>query len=507
MLLKDLLNDFTDAKIVGNTNVEISKIEYDSKKIGTNDIFVAIKGYKDDGNNYIKEAVDNKARVIVLAKNEEDKLNQDKDDIEENMDITKAITYIFVDDVRIALAKLAISYYQNPAAKLKMIGITGTKGKTTTAYMIRDILLASGKKVGMIGTIYNTYGNIKIESNRTSPESLDLQKILKDMVDAGIEYVVMEVSSHALVLNRVYGIRFAIGVFTNLSQEHLDFHKTMDNYLAAKAKLFEISDFAVINGDDIYAYKLKKMINCKYATFGIDNDVNISATDIRINGSYVDFRMYVNKAVETVRVNIPGRYTVYNALAAIAVCSMLGAQMDAIQHALSIIKVPGRSEIVDINKTFTVMIDYAHTPSSLEAILQATKKYAKGRIICVFGCGGNRDTQKRAMMGEISGRLADFTVITTDNPRDEQPSKIIDQILEGVKKTKGLYKVIINRKEAIKFAMRIAWKNDIIILAGKGHETYQILKDNKKIHFDEREIVKEIANQMKDKNIETNMMN
>lgn len=501
MLLQYLIEDITDKKVKGNTNVEISKIEYDSKKIGPKDVFVAIKGYVDDGNNYIKEAISNGAIAIILSKQEEENLNKDIDELEENIDITKPITYIFVDDVRIALAKIAATYYDYPAKKLKLIGITGTKGKTTTAYMIRDILLASGKKVGMIGTIYNTYSNVKIEASRTSPESLDLQKLLRDMVDAGIEYVVMEVSSHALVLNRVYGLRYIIGVFTNLSQEHLDFHKTMDNYLQAKAKLFEMSDFALINGDDIYAYRLKKMINCKYATFGIDNDVNISATDIRINSSYVDFRMYINKMLQPIKVNIPGRYTVYNALAAIGVCSMLGAQMDAILYALSSVKVPGRSEIVETGKTFTVMIDYAHTPSSLQAILEATRKYAKGRIICVFGCGGNRDIKKRAMMGEISGKLADFTVVTTDNPRDELPHDIIAQILEGIKKTKGLYKVIENRKEAIRFALRIAWKNDIIILAGKGHETYQILKNNRKIHFDEREIVKKITSEMNDKNV------
>lgn len=499
MLLQYLIENITDAKVEGNTNVEIDKIEYDSKKIVPKDVFVAIKGYNDDGNNYIKEAISKGAIAVIIEADEKEKIQAE---------LSKStITYIIVDDARIALAQIASVYYDFPARKLKLIGITGTKGKTTTAYMVRDILLAAGKKVGMIGTIYNTYGDIKIESSRTSPESLDLQRLLKSMVDNEIEYVVMEVSSHALALNRVYGLKYIISVFTNLSQEHLDFHKTMDNYLEAKAKLFDISDFALINWDDIYAPKLVKLLKCKYATFGLDNDVNITATDIRINGGYVDFRMYINKMLQNIRVNIPGRYTVYNALAAIGVCSMLGCQMDEIIYGLENVKVPGRSEIVDIGKTFNVMIDYAHTPSSLEAILMATKKYAKGRIICVFGCGGNRDTEKRAMMGEISGKLADFTVVTSDNPRDEDPKIIINQIIEGIKQTKGLYKAIENRKEAIKFAMRIAWKNDIIILAGKGHETYQILKNNKKIHFDEREIIKQLAEEMPDKNIETNIMN
>lgn len=489
MLLQYLIENLTDKVITGDTNIDINKIEYNSQKIEQNDIFVAIKGYKEDGNDYIKEAVEKGAVCIVT---------------EDNLDASKLpnITIVRVQNSRIALSLIASKYYDFPARKLKLIGITGTKGKTTTAYMIRDILNASGKKTGMIGTIYNTYGNVCIEASRTSPESLDLQKLLKDMVDAQMEYVVIEVSSHSLVLDRVYGLHFAIGIFTNLSQEHLDFHETMDNYLLAKSKLFEMCDFALVNGDDIHTPRLKKMIKCKTATFGLDNAVNITASDVRINNNNVEFKMYVNKMLETIVINIPGRFTVYNALAAIGTCSLLGAQMDAILLALSNIKVPGRSEIIDVQKTFTVMVDYAHNPSSLEAILSSIKKYVKGRIICVFGCGGNRDKEKRPMMGEISGRLADFTVITTDNPRNEDPSIIMKEIEDGVKKTKGLYKIIENRKDAIAFAMRIAWKNDLVLIAGKGHETYQELKNGKRIDFDERKVVKDIADKMPDKNIE-----
>lgn len=489
MLLQYLIENLTDKVIIGDTNIDINKIEYNSQKIEQNDIFVAIKGYKEDGNDYIKEAVEKGAVCIVT----EDNLNANE---------LPNITIVRVQNSRIALSLIASKYYDFPARKLKLIGITGTKGKTTTAYMIRDILNASGKKTGMIGTIYNTYGNVCIEASRTSPESLDLQKLLKDMVDAQMEYVVMEVSSHSLVLDRVYGLHFAIGIFTNLSQEHLDFHGTMDNYLLAKSKLFEMCDFALVNGDDIHTPRLKKMIKCKTATFGLDNAVNITASDVRINNNNVEFKMYVNKMLETIVINIPGRFTVYNALAAIGTCSLLGAQMDAILLALSNIKVPGRSEIIDVQKTFTVMVDYAHNPSSLEAILSSIKKYVKGRIICVFGCGGNRDKEKRPMMGEISGRLADFTVITTDNPRNEDPSIIMKEIEDGVKKTKGLYKIIENRKDAIAFAMRIAWKNDLVLIAGKGHETYQELKNGKRIDFDERKVVKDIADKMPDKNIE-----
>lgn len=491
MLLQYLVEDIEDKEVIGDTSIDIGKVEYDSSKVQEGDVFVAIKGFEFDGNEFLKKVVFEKGVKAIVVEKDIDLTELNKEDL----------TVIKVDSTRKALAKMSATFYDFPAQKLKIIGITGTKGKTTTAYMIRDILLASGKKTGMIGTIYNTYGEKEIEATRTSPESLDLQKLLKDMVDANMEYVVMEVSSHALELDRVYGIRFNVGVFTNLSEEHLDFHENMENYLNAKAKLFEMSDFAIINGDDIYAPRLKKMIKTKIATYGLDNDVNLTATDIRVNPGYVEYKMYINKMLETIHINIPARFTVYNSLAAIAVCSLFNCQMDAILLALANVKVPGRSEIVDIEKTFTVMIDYAHNPSSLEAILTATKKHAKSRIICVFGCGGNRDKLKRPVMGEIAGRLADFTVITTDNPRNEDPKEIMKEIEVGMKNTRGLYKVIENRKEAIKFAMRIAWKNDIVIIAGKGHETYQILKNNKKIPFDERKIVKQIAESMEEKNI------
>ncbi len=467
------------------SNIDIRKVECNSKKVTQNDIFVAIKGYEQDGNLFIDEAINNGATCVV---------------VEENVDFVENpnVIYVIVKNARRALAMISSNYYGNPASKLKMIGVTGTKGKTTTAYMIRNILQESGKKVGMIGSIYITYGDKKYDSERTCPESLTLQKILYDMVQDGIQYCVMEVSSHAIALDRVYGIKYMIGVFTNLSKDHLDFHKTFDEYFETKASLFDNVDYALINSDDVYAPKLIKRLKCKYALYGLDNGSNLTAMDIRVNNKYVEFKMRINKMLQKLVVNIPGRYTVYNALAAIGACSLLGCQMDAIERALMLTVVPGRSEIVEINKTFTVMIDYAHNKDSLENIILATKKYATGRVIVVFGCGGNRDKEKRADMGEVAGKLADFTVITTDNPRQESQKAIISQIEEGMKKTKGIYKVIENRKEAIKFAMRIAWRNDIIILAGKGHETTQELR-NKTIHFDEREIVKEIAEKMPDK--------
>ena len=484
MLLQYLVEEI-EKETKGNLNIEINKIEYDSNKIEKGDLFVAIKGYKQDGHDYINEAIQNGAVAIVIEKTEAAKI-----------EVPEGVSLILTENTRKTLAELSAKFYDYPATKLRIIGVTGTKGKTTTAYMIRDIMLAAGKKIGMIGTIYNTYSDKKIESYRTSPESLELQKLLRDMVNAGMEYVVMEVSSHALELFRVHGIKFELGVFTNLAREHLDFHGDMENYLAAKAKIFDQSIFGVINADDIYTPKLLKKVKCKYVKYGLDNEANISATDIRINNNYVDFKMYINKQLQTITVPIPGKYTVYNAIAAVAVTSMLGAQMEDVLTGLATVKVPGRSEIVEIGKSFAVLIDYAHDPSSLEAILMNTKKYVKGRVILVFGCGGNRDTQKRAKMGEIAGKYADFTIITTDNPRDEKPAKIARDIEEGIKLTRGLYKVIEKRKDAIEFAMRIAWKNDTVILAGKGHETYQELAGGKKIPFDERQIVKKMAEKM-----------
>lgn len=495
MILQYLIEDMDKIRVEGRDDINISKIEYDSTKISKDDIFVAIDGYEKDGNEYISDAVQKGAVAAIIS---EDSVDDVKN---KNGDVFNNITLVIVKNTRIALAEISSKYYGNPAKQLKLIGITGTKGKTTTAYMIRDIMLKAEKKIGMIGTICTSYNDVVIDSERTSPESLELNKILKDMVDGGIEYVVMEVSSHALELYRVYGLHFIIAIFTNLSHEHLDFHETMENYLNAKKKLFTMCDYALVNGDDIYTPQLIKGLTCKIAKFGLDNEVNITSSDVRTLGGYTEFKMYINKMLETIRVNIPGRFTAYNALAAIGTCSMLGAQMDAILLALINLKVPGRSEVVDIGKYFTVVVDYAHNPSSLEAILTSTKKYAKGRVICVFGCGGNRDEAKREEMGKISGKYANFTVITTDNPRDEDPKKIMNQIEKGVKESNGLLVKIENRKEAIRFAMRIAWKNDIIIIAGKGHETYQILKNKKKIHFDDRECVKSLASEFPEKDL------
>ena len=298
MLLQYLVEEI-EKETKGNLNIDINKIEYDSNKIEKGDLFVAIKGFNEDGHNYINDAVKNGAVAVVIDKEES-----------KNINLEDEITIIAVENSRKTLAVLSARFYDNPASKLRIIGITGTKGKTTTAYMIRDIMLAAGKKTGMIGTIYNTYADKVIEASRTSPESLELHKLLKDMVDSGMEYVVMEVSSHALELYRVHGIKFEMGVFTNIAREHLDFHGDMDNYLQAKAKIFDQSIFGIINADDIYTPKLLKKVKCKYVKFGLDNEANISATDIRINNNYVDFKMYINKQLQTITIPIPGKYTV-----------------------------------------------------------------------------------------------------------------------------------------------------------------------------------------------------
>lgn len=485
MLLQYLIEDL-EAKIAGDTHIEISGIEYDPVLVNVGNIFVSVKKIKEEVKTDVLEALKRGATSFII-----EDMAQLKEFVKE-----KNVTVLKVKDARIALAIISAIYYDRPAKKLKLIGVTGTKGKTTTSYMIRDILNAAGKKTGMIGTIFDTYGEKTIPVSNVFKESLDLQRLLKDMVDEGMEYVVLEVSSHALVLNKVYGLNFEISLFTNLSQEHLDFHETMEEYLNAKAKLFDMSNYAIINADDMYAMKLEKTISCKTAKFGLDNESNVTATDVRINNNYVEFKMYINKQLETIKICIPGRYSVYNALGAIAVTSMLGAQMQDILVGLASVKVPGRSEIVDIDKSFVVLIDFANTPSTLEAILVNTKKYIKGRVICVFGCDQKISKEHRHQMGEIAGKYSDFTVITTDNVSSEKPEKIISDIIEGLKTTKGLYKMILDRTQAIEFAMKIAWKNDTIVLAGKGHYKYQDMSAKKRMPFDERKVVKDLAEKM-----------
>ena len=476
MKLAEIISDCEIIESRGDLTIDVNEIKYDSRAVKEGDMFIAIVGFKTDGHEYLKSSIDNGAKVLVIEQN--------KLDISL---IPEEITVIVTSNTRKFMAMAACNFYNHPSRDFKLVGITGTKGKTTTTYMIKTILERAGRKVGLIGTIANMIGNEEDDASRTTPESVDLQKLFRQMADANCDVVVMEVSSHALALDRVYGSSFDMAVFTNLSEDHLDFHKTFDDYFAAKSILFTMAKEGFINADDMYARKLMDIAKCPVTTFGIDNNPFVSARDIIITNTYSDFKISMNRMIQRIKVPIPGRFTVYNALAAICVTAKLGASVEDMCLGLEEVKVPGRSEVVPSTRDFVVMVDYAHTPASLEGILRAVKTYTRGRVICVFGCGGDRDPFKRPMMGEISGKLADITYITSDNPRTEDPAEIIRQIEEGIKKTKGEYKIVQNRKKAIQQAIRRARKNDIVVIAGKGHETYQEINGVKN-HFDDREV-------------------
>ena len=485
MKLKAVLNGIEGLKAKGDLDIDIESISHDSRKIKKDSMFVAIKGYETDGHKYIKEAIAKGAIAIVI----EDAAVLKKDDIADD------VTIIVAPDTRLALAKIACNFYNNPSSKFTLIGITGTKGKTTTTFMIKSILEKHGQKVGLIGTIANYIGNKNLgESSRTTPESLELQELFNKMVEEKVDTVIMEVSSQSLKLNRVYGCDFNIGVFTNFSEDHISEkeHPDMEDYFNSKLKLFQMCRIGFINADDFHVAKLKKMnLPCEIKTYGIDNACDLLAKDITVTNSSVDFKVKIGTRNERVKTGIPGRFSVYNSLAAISIVAKFGVTAEEIKEALIDVRVPGRSELVPNKKDLTIMIDYAHSPESLQNILLAVKSYTRGRVISVFGCGGDRDPGKRPQMGEISGNIADFTIITSDNPRTEDPEKIVKQIEEGTKKTKGKYITITDRIEAIKYAIEMANKNDIIVLAGKGHETYQEI-NGKKIDFDERDIIKKI---------------
>ena len=424
--------------------------------------------------------------------------------IEEGCDLKKLkipedITVIMAKNTREGLAITASNFYGNPSRKFKLIGVTGTKGKTTTTFMIKEILEKAGKKVGLVGTIATYINGKKIkDSDRTTPESLELQQLFSQMVEAGVEAVVMEVSSQSLKLHRVDGCEFDIVLFTNFSEDHISpkEHPDMEDYFQSKLKLFKMCKTGIVNTDDLYGAKIPDLFpDNNITTYGIDNYANVLAKDITITNSYVDFKVKITDRNERVKTGIPGRFSVYNSLAAICVAQKFAISPEVIKEALLEVRVPGRSELVNNKLELPIMIDYAHSPESLQNILQAVKSYTRGKVISVFGCGGDRDSGKRPIMGEISGRIADFTFITSDNPRTEDPEKIVEQIEEGMKKTKGNYKVVVDRVEAIKQAIQMATKRDIIVLAGKGHEPYQEI-NGVKHPFDERIIVNELIEEI-----------
>ena len=491
MELKNILIGLEDLKVKGNLDIDINSVQSNSKKVEQNDLFVAIKGFESNGHEHIMEAIENGAKAILAQ----------EDQISKSMikEIGDNITLILTKNTRYALAIVACNYYQNPSRKFKLVGVTGTKGKTTTTFMIRDILQKRGIKVGLIGTIASYIGNEKIaNSENTTPESLKLQETFSVMLKEKCEVVVMEVSSQSLKLDRVAGCDFDIGVFTNLSEDHISpkEHPDIEDYFNSKVKLFKMCKKGFVNSDDIYTSSVAKMVpNCSITTFGIDNHSDLLAKDITVTNQYVDFKVKIGDRNERVKVSIPGRFSVYNSLAAIAVATQFGCGSEEIKEALLSIRVPGRSELVDNKLGLTIMIDYAHSPSSLEKILSSVKTYTRGRVICVFGCGGDRDKNKRPMMGEISGEVADYTIITSDNPRTEDPTQIVKDVEEGIKKTKGKYECIVDRVEAIKKAISMANKNDIIVLAGKGHEQYQEI-NKKRYPFDENKIVNDIIDEI-----------
>ncbi len=490
MELKKLLIGIENFKSKGNMELDIKKVECNSKKVVPNSLFIAIKGYDFDGHEYISEAVENGAVAVMLDMSADFK----------KIKIPSGVTVIITDDTRKALARVSCNYFGNPSRYFKLIGVTGTKGKTTTTYMIKSILEQAGYKVGLIGTIANYIGDECLGfSNRTTPESLELQGLFYKMAKAKCDYVVMEVSSQSLKLSRVDGSNFDYGVFTNLYKDHISLkeHADMNEYFESKLKLFQMCPRAFINSDDFKCNKIiKGAPNCNINTYAVDNKADLLAKDITITNVSVDFKVKMGIRNERIKVNIPGRYSVYNALASISLATALGIDSEKIKLGLENIIVPGRNELVPNKEELPIMIDYAHTAESLENVLQAAKTYTPGKVICVFGCGGDRDKEKRPRMGEVAGRLADYTFVTTDNPRTEVPEKIIEEIEVGISKTKGKYEIVVDRREAIAKAIKMMGKRDLVILAGKGHEAYQEI-NGEKLPFDEREIVKEILGEKK----------
>lgn len=462
-------------------DMEITSLCYDSRKVQKGSLFVCLNGETTDGHKYAKNAEQLGACVIVA---------------EHSTD--SALPHIIVKDTREAIFSLASAWYESPEKKMKFIGVTGTNGKTSTVYYIKHILEGLGKKTGLIGTVANMIGDRVLPSNATTPEPLELMSLLDEMYKSGVEYVVMEVSSHSLVQKRVCGITFETAVFTNLTRDHLDYHKTMENYMSAKAELFRMSKNAVINTDDEKGLELHRSLDCtRYSFSTIYNRADFVAKDIKLRSSGVSFLAVIKGGIARVKVPSPGGFVVYNALGAIGAVLSLGFPFEQLIPVVANIgAVPGRAQIISGERPYTVMIDYAHTPDGLENIISSVREFKVGRLITLFGCGGDRDKQKRPMMGEIASRLSDYVIVTSDNPRTEDPDAIIADILPGVKKHRTPTKVITSRKEAIKYAIDIANDGDVVLLAGKGHEKYQILNTGK-IDFDEEQIAAEFMEQKK----------
>ncbi len=488
MQIKKLLAKLDYELLEGKIDTEVTALVYDSRKIKPGAIFVCIKGTVRDGHDFIPEMMERGAVAFVI----------ERDDVE----IVEGYTYILVESTRKALAELAAAYFDYPAEKLKTIGITGTKGKTTTTYLVRSVLESVGIKTGLIGTIKTIVGEDEIPSVNTTPESYVIQELFRKMVDAGIEVVVMEVSSQALMMHRVDGFIFDIGAFTNLEPDHIgeNEHKDFADYLYCKSLLFQKCRLGILNGDSEYLKELLHGHTCEIKTFGFGENNDIPASEVQLvkqDGKLgVRYRVKTHREFE-VEVNIPGLFSVYNSMAAIAIANCFSVSEEEIKSALNNVSVKGRIEIVPVTKSYTMIIDYAHNALSLQSLLTTLKAYKPNRLICLFGCGGNRSKSRRYEMGEVSSRLADITVITSDNPRDEDPIDIIQDILIGVKRSNGEYVVVPDRKDAIKFCMENAQAGDVIVLAGKGHEDYQEIRGIKQ-PMDERELIAEIIKENPD---------
>lgn len=454
-------------------DLEIMGITCDSRAVKSGYLFVCIKGFKSDGHEYATMALE-KGAVAVISERD---LGLD--------------SQIVVEDSHAAYSKICANWFGNPAKSLKLIGVTGTNGKTSVTYMLKKVLEAAGYKVGLIGTIQNMIGDESIATENTTPNAYDLNSLFALMKAKGCTYVIMEVSSHALDQCRVYDLDFEVAMFTNLTQDHLDYHVTMENYLAAKKKLFKMCKTALINIDDEYAEQLMEGLCCKISTYSKGDNSTYSAKAVKFKPTGVEYEFVSDTDLCHMIVNTGGGFTVYNSLCASACAVELGIPITKVATAIAELPgVKGRAEVVPCDRGFTIIIDYAHTPDGLKNILTTFRECEKNRLTVVFGCGGDRDKTKRPVMGSVAARYADFVIVTSDNPRSEEPSEIIKDILVGMDGTVTPYKVIENRIEAIKYAVETASRDDIIVLAGKGHETYQILKDGT-IHLDEREVVAE----------------
>ena len=476
MRLRELLEGMEVISQTISPDTEITHVCVDSRATQKGSLFVAVPGNRCDGGHYARQAVDRGA-VCVVCQSE----------------LPPDLPWVKVRDARLALSQLACRWYGHPSRQLTMLGVTGTNGKTTVTYLLRHILQRTGMKTGLIGTVQNIVGEQTLPAQRTTPDALQIQQLLSAMTKNGCSHAVMEVSSHALDQHRADGIDFAVGIFTNLTEDHLDYHGTMGCYCDAKAKLFQMSRMGVCNADDPWTERLLAGASCPSVYYGIHNPAEVWAEDIFLHSRSVDFTVCTARTRTPVHLGVPGRFSVYNALGAIAACGELGIPPEECASALATFPgVAGRMEVVPTpGKPYTLLIDYAHTPDALENVLKTVRGFAQNRVIAVFGCGGDREREKRPLMGHIAGKLADLTIITSDNPRTEEPMAIIRDILPGIAGAEDKYIVEPDRRGAIALAMGRAAAGDVIVLCGKGHETYQEIGD-KTIPMDEREIVRSL---------------